>query len=447
MGQPVVPLSPLANVAFKLAVILLFLVESRFSDFVGSYLGTSGSAVRVISILAILVVAAAGGLPRALTSMPGLLLTAFTFWCFLSLPFSVWRGGSAELLKEVWVKSYLFFFIAAGALVTLDYCRKAMIAIGLAGGVVMVMTLVTGDMTSGRLSLEEGAIGNSNDLAAYFLTTLPFFVMIAMTAERSWMRSAGAIGAVLALILTLKTGSRSGVITTGFLIVIFFLKLSFNNRIKLLLFGVPTLLVAVMLAPETAIGRYRTLFSDDTDTSDQTVAEQVEMAKGSSEGRWSLFMLSLDITLHHPILGVGPGMFGVATSEDEVNRTSKLAFRETHVTYTQLSSETGIPGMLFYVGALFYCLRVTNRLYRQGRFSKDIAVKRTANMAMCLNLSLAVFAVFACFGSIAYTFTFPVLAGLTVAFERSALPVLSGASPSPYKIPLRKVGSPLPIRS
>ena len=86
-------------------------------------------------------------------------------------------------------------------------------------------------------------------------------------------------------------------------------------------------------------------------------------------------------------------------------------------TYTQLSSEVGVPGLLFYLGALWYSLRISFSTYRRLRREPDRT--REANIAYAVFLTLFVFAVAAPFASLAYHFFFPVFAGLAVGLEYS----------------------------
>jgi O-antigen ligase len=127
--------------------------------------------------------------------------------------------------------------------------------------------------------------------------------------------------------------------------------------------------------------------------------------------------MSVRVTIDHPLLGVGPGMFGDATASDQTAREAKLAWRQTHNTYTQISSECGIPALLFYLFALVYAMRFSLRAGRRLRSFPGL--KRLADTADALFLALLLFAVGACFGSFAYSFYFPVLAGVAGAFERA----------------------------
>jgi len=58
-----------------------------------------------------------------------------------------------------------------------------------------------------------------------------------------------------------------------------------------------------------------------------------------------LFLRSIQLTFEHPILGVGPGEFMDAEAEEAAVAGKKAMWHFTHNSYTELSSETGLPGL------------------------------------------------------------------------------------------------------
>jgi O-antigen ligase len=140
----------------------------------------------------------------------------------------------------------------------------------------------------------------------------------------------------------------------------------------------------------------------------------------SSALRWQLFLASLRLTVKHPIFGVGPGMFSVANGQAAAaqagGRVVFDAWHETHNTFTQITSEDGIPALLFYCAGLFLCFMTLRRLRKVAHIPES---KEVAQMVFCLRLSLIAFTGTAVFASNAYAYYFPLLAGLCVAFDRA----------------------------
>jgi O-antigen ligase len=158
------------------------------------------------------------------------------------------------------------------------------------------------------------------------------------------------------------------------------------------------------------------MFSDPQPQLDPT--GEVAKAEGSTYARKNLLKAGIRITLMNPIVGVGPGMFQVAAADDQY--TAKILFaawRETHNTFTQVSSETGIPGLLLYLAVILSVFTALLRVWRQSRKRKDFELH--FRLAYCLMLLLLIYVVGAMFGSSAYNFFLPTLAGLTAALARS----------------------------
>jgi O-antigen ligase len=112
-------------------------------------------------------------------------------------------------------------------------------------------------------------------------------------------------------------------------------------------------------------------------------------ASQSAEQRRALLIKSLILTAQHPLFGLGPGNFTVASGN----------WRVTHNSYTQMSSEGGVPALVLYLLILwngFVNLRSTKRLAGTGLELKMFASG--------LQASLAAFVVAAFFASVAYEF-------------------------------------------
>jgi O-antigen ligase len=86
--------------------------------------------------------------------------------------------------------------------------------------------------------------------------------------------------------------------------------------------------------------------------------EETAASYGSAQQRQQLFWRSIEVTMEHPLFGVGPGNFSQISG----------AWHATHNSFTQMSSEGGIPAFTFYVLILwcgFKNLRATKRLARE----------------------------------------------------------------------------------
>jgi O-antigen ligase len=218
------------------------------------------------------------------------------------------------------------------------------------------------------------------------------------------------------VILSVRTGSRMGLIMLAVVFGMFWIRASAAKKIGLLVATAMLAVVAVMLSSPGTIARYRTMFSNNDDV-DMSVNTEASDAVGSSMARRALMEEAWDYSLHHPIVGVGPGQFLNATGGNAEARAEHLAWHETHNTYLQLSSEAGFPAAILYIALIVYSTRTTFRIYRQYKREPENA--EIANIAYVLLVSNFGFIVGAMFGSMAYLFPYPVIVAIVVGFERS----------------------------
>ena len=433
---------PLSGLGIVLLLLFLFLSYSRLTD---TFI-TTGSVVFTISLAALCISIATGGLQRAVSGRIGLWLCAFTAWLLLAVPFSFWRGGSVEVLRELWLKSFLAFLIVAGLPRSINHCRLAGYAIGIATATIIVRSLLFGVNDTGRLVIVQGVLSNPNTLAQFTLMGLPFLWFTLLPRHSSILRRLAAGGFILAGMLVVgRTSSRGGLVAISLLVVFLGSSLSFLNKLKLVV-GVAFVIVVVMGSLSTEQrARYMTMFGGSTGE-----AEDVEQsAILSRQERLELLKQSIRATFANPVFGVGPGVYEAYADDLALREGRRTNWQVTHNSYTQLSSEGGIPALIFWIGAVLACMKATRAIYKAEGYG-DIQVAR---LAYAMFLTLIIFAITAAFDSVVYQMYFPTLAGLTVALvhcvsvERSRSPRLAEPLPASnpnYRIRPMAPKPPLP---
>jgi O-antigen ligase len=405
--------SPVIRRAAGLFLFVIFLLYSRTTDVLGVYVPGTGYIIRTLSILLLIAVLMTGAMWRAFSSPTIKWLTAYTIWLVFAIPFSFWKAGSIKVVADQWLKAYLLTVAATALIVTPRYAKKALVIIGLATMQLGMLALLMGSSADRLGGLEGGLASNPNDLAFFVLVGIPSCILLSKSTRRS-ARIAGWLGVALLLVVAVKTGSRMGLIMIVTLFAINFLRQSIIGKVKLVAAATMVVLLALSFAPGEALDRYKTIWSSQDES---TASGETAKALGSTDSRKVLFQLSLQVTLSHPLLGVGPGEFGDFLSKDMRNVAEKIAFFQTHNTYTQISSEAGLPALIFYLGALIYTLVSSLRLGR--KFRKIPELNEYAAVADCIFLATAIYAVGVIFGSYAYGFFFPVLAGIAAGLDRS----------------------------
>jgi O-antigen ligase len=373
----------------------------------------------ISTVLALLAVVLSGGLFRVFSSRIVQVLAAFTAWLCICTPFSVWRGGSAQQLVG-WALSLVSLILLAGCVDHLEQCRRALYAMAVSVLTMELLSFALGTTQSrrdtGRLSFVSGTLANANDLAALLLIGLPFCLLVVRTRTGfSVLRMAGFLGLLLIPVTVFRTGSRAGLLALAVLFTLYFVSLPALRKIPVAIAVLLVAVGAVFVSHGTVLERYKAMFVDDDQAYYASEAEA--SAVESARSRKQLFRNSLRLTVEHPVFGVGPGMFAVADAADAQEAKRQAAWHQTHNTFTQVSSEAGIPALILYVAAIVFCFKALHAVSRSARVHPELGP--AGEMAFCLRLSLLAFTITAFFSSNAYAFHFPLVAGLCAALEQS----------------------------
>lgn len=350
----------------------------------------------------------------------GMLL--FTTWIMLCSPFSSWRGGSVNMILHFWLPS-LVAFLAINALpkYTQDI-RRCMYAIGLASIFIGVMSLFANGSDATRFDLGgEGTLSNANDLAQMVLLGLPAIILfLQLNKGRKYIfRLLLLVGIVLILKVAASTASRTGVLTLMFYGIVLFWSASGLNRIKMGAILMAVGLVFFATAPKATLLRYATVLPFvSADAVDEESGKVKESAEASSTLRRALFQESLDLTLHNPVFGVGPGTYDSAAANESKDKGIRAKWRPSHNTYTQVSAECGIPGFLIYVATMLATFIAVWRVRK--RTAGIPGLDNLHRLSLALLMTLGCFALTAAFANLAYLTTFPILAALSDALYRTA---------------------------
>lgn len=392
-----------------LLIVFTFLAFGRLGDFAFPYLHLPFLS----SVAALAVCVLTRGIERSMQTKIGVLLLAFTFWVMVGMPFSVWKGGSWETFSDKWVKSLLAYFLVAGLLITSKDVRKIMNTLAISSVVIVILARLFKQIgEDGRLYVAgQSTLSNPNDAAQLLLVGLPFLYLIMITS--STVARVLAFLAIPPVIYTISaTGSRGALLAIVAVGAVIFWGASPANKLKGLVVGLVLIGGMVVLTSGQLKDRYRTIFSKDASN------ESDQMALDSKEERWFLLKQSVRLSFTHPLFGVGIGQFSVASKDDASSLGLRAPWRETHNSFTEVSSETGLPGFLLYAGSLVLAFRFMIKLKKASRNQPRFA--HIHKMATCMFLSLLSFAVTSFFSSVAYAHYLPSLLGLTVGLYQAA---------------------------
>ncbi len=347
------------------------------------------------------------------------LLLALTAWMALATLFGMYRRGSLTLLAATWSRSLLIYLAVSALVLSLAAFRLVTTAVTLASATVVILSRFLGTQTpeEGRLVILTSTLSNPNDLAMILLLGLPFAAFVVSDRQRLLlMRLIGFAALIGSLIVIFLTGSRGALVALAVLLFLLPIFTQGRARLLLILAALAGTLLAALLLPDPIRRRYQTLVKDEVE--EVSGMRVVQFAEGSALQRWYLLKASAVITMQNPVFGVGPGNFADAHAMMLRQVFLRAPWRQTHNSYTQISSECGLPAALLYILLLGFCLRTTTRIRRAATTVPELA--HFAGPSLCLLASMLCYTVTALASSIAYLPYFPLLAALTVGLRAAA---------------------------
>ena len=367
-----------------------------------------------ISIVAALLL----GALRQFTHRIGLALVAYTGWMAAAVPFSAWRGGSARYLAAHVTLNVVLFLVVAAAARQFSDVRKLVLVT--AGGCIVYL-LIGGRIVGGRMA-GEGTWGNSDDVALMAGFALPLWLFAATRFGPVFLRLPMALAGGLFLLRSLVlSGTRAGLLALVFATCIYFLRSSGLTRFLMVL-ALPLLgALFLLVIPAQLLNRYDTIL-DSFDSETVAAMRGRSEAMASAADRKELLMDAIRMTLQHPLLGVGPGEFGEYRYSHFVgDNGGPRRWFPSHNTYLQISSETGIPGVLCYVIFLAMIYKTILLIRAHGKAASHPDAKEMGSLAAAMELSLGYFAFCALLMTCDKHPHIFALAGIAVCAERVAL--------------------------
>jgi O-antigen ligase len=303
-----------------------------------------------------------------------LILLLVQLW--LTVPLSpVWKGGAFQGTLD-FSKVILVGIVIVLASGTMKRLRYLVLAQSVSVAVIAVLSVVRGRLLGGRLEgVGSGQYSNPNDLALAIVVNLPLCLVFMFRSRTRAQKTLWAIAMLVMVYAVLLTSSRGGLITLVVVIAACLWDFAIKERRPYLL--AVTAIAGVVFsvyAANQAINRFN--------SEDRSATE-------SREERKALLIKSLEVTAQHPLFGIGLGNFEVMSGR----------WRVAHNSYTQVSSEGGLPALILYLlilGRGFANVKAIKRMVPRGG--------ELGTFASGVRASLLAFVVGSFFASVPYHF-------------------------------------------
>ena len=310
-----------------------------------------------------------------------LILLVVQLW--LAAAFSpVWRGGAFNVMLD-FSKVLPLGIVIYGAVRSMKRLRWILFVQAASVAAIAITSIVNAHILRGRLQgVLSGMYGNSNDLALVIDLSLPLCLALALTTGSYWKKFAWTTAMLAMIYAVFLTASRAGAIALVVVVLVSLWQLGVKSHRFYLLLLVPVAVLVIMLSSGNALLKRFDQMNTDAPTNKNN-SEAFE----SAQQRKELMIQSLKITAQHPLFGVGPGNFEIVSG----------VWRVSHNSYTQISSEGGIPAFLLYLLILW---RGSANLKDVSNYRKT--GKKIRLFSMALQASLAAYLVGSFFASVAY---------------------------------------------
>ena len=414
--------APALRVAFYCGLAFLFLRLGQVPEILFSLTKTSTPVLYVAAVPAFLGALFAGSLARTLRSAAARLWLLFFVWMIVAAPFSSWVSGSITRVLFYGRDELPLLFIVGGLAVSWKDVSTVFYTFAGAGIFNLITAQLFAKISDGRLSLSEMtlSLGNPNDLASQLLLVLPFVLFIVLQKRNIVIRVLllGVIG--YGVYVALGTASRGGLIAMAVQLAVLLYFASPKIRIVALTATLGMGLAIPYLLPGDTVDRLSTVFGNSS----------LE-AEESAMDRSYLFQQSVRYTVEHPLFGVGPDQFLNYEGKESQSHGWHGIWHATHCAYTQVSSECGLPGLIFFVAGLVSAVAIVVRLFQTARRqgSTDIVTA-----CFCYLVGMAGYLGAIAFLSDAYSFHLPAMIGLAISMSsagRREIAKRSGRTASP----------------
>lgn len=329
--------------------LMILIMPMEESDFWGQSLFGTFTVVKLVGLSCLIVtgcmILANGKTPRFLYSPQAKWYVAL---CLVQCANFFLQGGAVQSANVAYshVLSILCLFVIVPTMINnIERLNRSMLVAIAAIGYVSLHAVRQHQLYGGGGFRSSGMFSDSNQYALIANLLIPLAYLWVIAKRPSWERLfvAGCLGVIL--LGTTFAASRGGLM--GSALGLGYLALRSKNAGRNLAIIAATLAPLLLLSPTSPLHRARNPSYGDV---------QAEQA------RIITWKAGLRMFQTHPLVGVGIHNFKplVQSYEEAGEEVVKLA----HNTYIELAAETGLPGIVSYIGILFasiYSMEVSRR--------------------------------------------------------------------------------------
>ena len=320
----------------------------------------------------------------------------------LSIPMSVWPGGSWTFFLDIYSKSVIVFFLVLGVMNSERRSRQLLWGLTLFS--IFNAWQAVNHYLHGEFFANQrvrggfsGISNDPNDLSLSLNLAIPFMIYLYETSERSFQKVFAGSAIVVSTLGIVVTFSRGGFLALLGLFCWFLYVRSKKRGMSIVMKGMLVLLIFVAVAPAGYGDRILSIVDSSKD----------EM--GTASVRSMIMKQAIVIAVTHP-LGAGLKMHNLILHD------TGFGWAGVHSVFLEIAADLGLCG-----GVLFCViyLRLIKRMIAIRRVPSMYQTS-TLRLAEATEISLVTFGVGGMFLPVAYHTSFYILAGMCLAVKRMA---------------------------
>jgi O-antigen ligase len=319
----------------------------------------------------------------------------------LSIPFAISRVEAWHEFSGTFIRCIVMFVVIVNVVRT-EARLNGLLFLALAAAMWLSVDAIN-EYRLGLLTVEgyraagrgAGIFGNTNDMALHVVTILPIVIALLFSSRglaRRLLFGACALVMIAAIILSYSRGAFLGLVVISIFLA---MKLGRKRRLEIALAVLGLAGALILLAPDRYGVRLLSIFFPSLDPN------------GSADNRRGELLRSINVALHHPLLGIGMGNY-----QPEMSYKGLV----THNSYTQVASEIGLAALVCYTTFIVSPLRKLARITRDTFGASDNS--RFYYLALGLQGSLIAYMVSSFFLSVSYNWYVFYLVSYAVCLRR-----------------------------
>jgi O-antigen ligase len=322
------------------------------------------------------------------------LVLGFLAVCLVTLPTSIWLGGSVSALFKTFIPMIVLLFITANICLSMQNIKNFVWIFAVNSSFIIYLVL---GRNVGHYTEHITDTYDSNDIAMILVCALPILINF-MRCNQGVRKKLLLLCSLLIVATVIKTASRGGML--GLVALALYMAMNSGSKLKYFALLCIAFICFLSFAPEEAVERFSSMYKPQTEY-DQNLGDRTQIWESGGK-----------LILASPLLGVGFGNYPEANGA----QIKSGAWKTAHNSLLQAAVELGLGGFVLLVMLSAGTFLKFRRL--RIELESDESASETLWLVRGIELSLLAYMVTGFFLSQAYNAQFFFVISLAIAVQK-----------------------------